>query len=333
MTSPGMNPCLKFLRDLLILAVILVVADRVSGTLLRKFYFTQVAGDAARTTFSIDSVQADLLILGSSRSTHHYVPAIFKDSLGLTAYNTGRDGNYLFFNYALLRSIFQRYKPEVVILDISLGDLYYNTDSYDRLSSLLPYYQGHPEIREIVNLKSPYERIKLLSKIYPFNSLLLNIITGNLDIHNTRAWSRSGYLPLTREMKDTRRKFTSFTGLEIDKKKLEVLSSFIALCRSNGVRVILVESPVFAMIYDPFTPIYLKKLAKEENIRFYDFTHDLLFLQNPSWFQDNEHLNEKGALEFSRILSGMIRNEWKDEGMPSPGKTTYHGKENLFCNK
>ena len=37
--------------------------------------------------------QYDVLIMGSSRAHHHYVPEIISDSLGLSCYNTGKDGN------------------------------------------------------------------------------------------------------------------------------------------------------------------------------------------------------------------------------------------------
>ena len=36
----------------------------------------------------------------------------------------------------------------MIIIDISPEELGYNATEYERLSSLLPYYQTHPEIRQ-----------------------------------------------------------------------------------------------------------------------------------------------------------------------------------------
>ena len=44
----------------------------------------------------MELTKADLLVFGSSRANHHYVPEVFEDSLKLTFYNTGKDGSGIF---------------------------------------------------------------------------------------------------------------------------------------------------------------------------------------------------------------------------------------------
>ena len=111
----------------------------------------------------------------------------------LSFYNAGRDGNFMFYHLAVLKGVLNRYSPKIVILDFVAEEFAQNQYSYDRLSSLLPYYKSHPEMRSIINLKSKYEKIKLLSQIYPYNSLMLTIAVGNSGVNKRKAIFKDMY--------------------------------------------------------------------------------------------------------------------------------------------
>ena len=93
----------------------------------------------------------------------------------------------------------KRYKPKIVVLDFNVEEFKLSPDNYDRIASLLPYYKNHLEVHSIIQLKSPYEKYKLLSKIYPFNSLLFTIAIGATDYNKSREQinDENGYIPLT----------------------------------------------------------------------------------------------------------------------------------------
>ena len=177
---------IRLFLKMILITVLILVFDRGIGTLLAKYYFSQESGGYFRTTYSIDSTSADVLVFGSSRANHSYVPEIFEDSLSLTFYNTGKDGNDILYNYAIFKAITKRYSPHIIIFDIRPENLAYNAFEYDRLSVLLPYYDDHPEIADIVNLRSPFENIKQISSIYRFNSMIFRIAMGNLEFNKKR---------------------------------------------------------------------------------------------------------------------------------------------------
>lgn len=56
-------------------------------------------GYTKRDNFISDEVDANILIFGSSRAAHHYVPSILSDSLGMSCYNCGLDGNGIIYGY------------------------------------------------------------------------------------------------------------------------------------------------------------------------------------------------------------------------------------------
>ena len=61
----------------------------------------------------------------------------------------------------MLKGVLKRYSPKIIILDIVNKEFQKNADSYEKISPLLPYYNSHPEIRSIVQLRSRYEKHKL----------------------------------------------------------------------------------------------------------------------------------------------------------------------------
>ena len=97
----------------------IMVADFVLGNTLKHLYFKVSSGLFQRTTFSIEENEAEVLIFGTSRANHHYDVKFIEQLTGLTAYNTGRDGNYIFYQTALLKSVLKRYRPKQVILDFT----------------------------------------------------------------------------------------------------------------------------------------------------------------------------------------------------------------------
>jgi len=194
---------IKLFYKFLVLGVVLFILDLAIGKILEHFYFKQTSGAFYRTTYSMDSTNAKILIFGSSRANHHYDPRIVEKELGMSCYNTGRDGNFLLYNYAIFETITQRYEPKIVIFDVNRNELSSTSDDYERLSALLPYKNRNNAIDKMIALSDPYVKIKCLSKIYPFNSLLLTIAIGNTTMNKSRKSDINGYVPLTGTWKST----------------------------------------------------------------------------------------------------------------------------------
>ena len=299
------NQFLRFALNLAVLILILFVIDRVAGNITKRFYFSQVAGANYRTTYAMDSTTADILVFGSSRASHHYVPEVFEDNLKMSFYNTGRDGNYLLYNAAIFQAIIKRYKPKIIIFDINPGDFYYNKDEYERLSSLLPYYKGHPEIRHFLNMRSPFEKYKLLSAIYPYNSCLITIAMRNLEYFKVHEDERKGYLPLYTQTKDLGLSSIEFKGI-IDSVKLQAVESIMIVCKKKNIKLITIISPFYAHIENDISCKIVSNLSQQYNAEYVSFISDSNFLNNSFYFQDMSHLNNVGATLFSSIVADLL---------------------------
>lgn len=224
----------------------------------------------------------------------------------MTCYNVGRGATSIFYHYAILKGILKRYSPKMIILEFAI--LNKDQASYDKMSSLLPYYGNHPEIRPFIILKSPFEKYKLSSKIYPFNSLIFTIIAGNLI--NKERDDINGYVPLSKIWDEPVRIDSINKKYELDKNKIDCFENFIKDCNNMGIQLFVCVSPFFIKTtYSEYSTIIGQKIAETHNVKFYDFSNDTIFTSNNSLFADDIHLSDSGAIIFTNIVINRILND------------------------
>ncbi len=298
----------KITLNILLVCLMVFVLDFAIGKTLKYFYFKEKAGLHFRTTYSMEKTNAEILVFGSSRANHHYIPEIFEDSLKATFYNTGRDGNGIFYQTALLKSILKRYTPKFIILDYAGGFGRLDRKVYDNLSSLLPYYYSHKEIRKEIELRSPFERIKLVSKIYPFNSQILTIGIGNMDINEKRKPDNKGYVPLVSERAVTMEVYSSIKEDPIDSNKVKSFSEFVIVAKKSGAKVYIIYSPLFQQLSNYNEIAICNEICLKEGVPFFDFSRDRFYLNRGDLFYDGVHLNNDGATILSKMVAHRILN-------------------------
>lgn len=304
---------LNFLFKSLVFLVILFLLDFGIGNFLKYWYFKQYSGYLYRTTYAIDSTQAGIVIFGSSTANHQFIPYVFEKRLNISCYNTGRDGNSIFFHYAILEGILKRYVPKMVILAFDEDDFKRVQQSYDRITSLLPYYDSHPEFRSIIQLKSPIEKYKLLSKIYPYNSLIFAIGAGNAEFNRHREYinDNNGYVPLTETWKGKLNNDTSLPRYELDNNTIKYFKLFVKACLDSKVKLYIFYSPKYIRFkYEDESISIAKNIAKQNDIPFYEFTNNPYFLDRRDLYADPGHLNETGAKIYTQmVIDKIIQNE------------------------
>ena len=273
---------------------------------MKHFYFTETSGLHYRSTYAIDSTTAEVLVFGSSRANHHYVPQIFEDNLKMSFYNTGRDGNSLLYTLAVFKAIIKRYTPKIIIIDLMSSELSYNVQSYDRLSSLQPYYFKHPEIQKIVRLRGPFEKYKLLSSIYPFNSSFLTIIMGNMKLNIKRKKDYKGYVPLFNQINVPILVENEINSTDFDTTNIDAIKYISTVCKSKNIRLVFIQSPLYAKVTSTNSTTLIQKLATENNAFFLNYFNDSNFLKRPAFFQGKSHLNDEGAKMFSSTVTDWI---------------------------
>jgi hypothetical protein len=299
-----------FFLKLLIIGSTILILDQGLGKLLKHYYYKIDHAEQGRATYAIDLVRDDILILGSSRASHHYIPTIISDSLGISCYNAGKDKQGLFYCQAVLNAAMKRHVPKLVILDFSPNSFEKTEMELDELSVLLPYYRNHPEIQSIVNKRSKWEWIKTHSSLYCYNSLALQIIFNNIS-NQRDANETNGYVPLGNK-ENILVSPSDLYPIENnpEKKLITVLKDLINITKLNKCKLIVVVSPIYYSLANSTKDLELaKNICSQENITYFDYSQSAAFINNgPALFSDKQHLNNTGAALFSQTLCSDIKN-------------------------
>ena len=298
------NDLKRFLNNFALFVIILITLDFLIGGIFKYYYFKQRSGILYRTTYTIDSTKANLLVFGSSRATHHYVPSIFESKLHTTFYNAGRDGCNLIYYSAVISAVLERYTPKHIIIDLTPNELDFSEEG--RLSPLLPYYKN-PVVYNYIKYNSKFENWKLLSKMYPFNSIFTTIIIGNLATNKSQILEDKGYIKLENTMPF--HPIKTFKHGQIIDNRVEILNELLAKLNKKHIAVTLVVSPSYFLYSknDPVIVAIQKLVAKHDNINFFNYENDPAFAKY-QLYSDDDHLNEWGAQKFSQDLTTKLIN-------------------------
>ena len=317
------HPVIKFLLRLAAFGILLLVLDQALGYAFKTVYFHQRVGQFSQTTYAVDSAAQDIMVFGSSRAVRHYASPVIAEALGLGCYNAGRDGQMIPYAAAVQEIALNRHTPKLVVLDINPWELAPNPSKYEKLSILLPYTDHHKELGPYIDEISSFERHKLFSKVYPYNSSVFILATNALFPKSAKK-DENGYLPLEGTMTEAQLN-TYQTGMEAryekiklkkelpDEKAIGYYKKFLDNAARLRVPVLVVISPT--ILKDPF---WLDNQAEEKqlaisiakqypNIHFLDYSSDPAFNNHPEKFSDVFHLNKKGAEEFSAGFAKYIK--------------------------
>ena len=258
-------------------------------------------GNSANVYYICEQCKEDIILMGSSRMKRHYIPLVFEDSLNMTCYNAGIDGNGIILNYGFLEMILQRYTPKLIIYDVINFDMY-KDDNMKYLANLRPYY-NKPEISNIFFDVDKSERWKMCSNIYRYNSILFELIGNNLHPLNS---FEKGYWPGYKEMDYEPAPQTNIK-YEVDSLKLKYVEKFIDLAQKHNVKIAFSVSPSYyaSLMADFNNPI--KSICQKRDVPFVDSFFDNEICLNKKYWSDPFHMNDSGARTFSKKMVGKIR--------------------------
>ena len=249
--------------------------------------------------------------MGSSRARHHYDPHIISDSLGLKCYNAGYDGNGIILAYGLYNLIRDRYKPKVIVYDLTLGfDCYeYPEDQQDKryISQLKPYY-WHPSVQDIVKRISDEEYYKLFSGLLRYNCKTVNLAKEYIQ---TVPMYDLGYAPLKGQMDYEPTNYEEIPNdAPIDKVKLKFFEDFIKAVQRDSVELLMCISPRYK---SSSKELYgaIESLCAEYNVTLFDFYENAAFSSNKDLFEDAAHLNRSGATLYTEMTICDVKNYFK----------------------
>lgn len=309
MTKEEVKQVGRLFKKLFILFVLLFVCDRLIGTWLENAYKHAPQGDIQTFAHSITDPSEDIFIYGSSRAVHGYDTKIFQDSLGLSCFNSARENSNILYHATILKEMFKKHTPKIVVLDVSAKELTWRSAENSKAvlaSMILPYVRVDTSFKNIAAQLFPDELRKAeISKIYPYNSLVLPLVVGKRKMKD--ADNINGYVPL--KGNKIAGKMPAFTDENdnTDPSAQKDFEDFVRTVKEKNIKLYVVQSPILVKKFNTSVSLdTMKSILNKYGEAFWDYSFDTAFYKKQN-FYDNLHLNTTGAELFSAKLVSDIK--------------------------
>lgn len=281
-----------------------LVAD---GVLAKLPDYNIENGRLVKENYRLHRMDAEIVIIGSSRGAHHYVTSQLNDSIDnylgrhYTMYNGSVKGKFAVSNSCAAEVIASRYKPKLVIFDIPENQLR-STDLSD-FEQDAPFYKQDSIVRRYFNEIGFKEKVVKQSSAVRYNGMLMNLVASFFR----EVPVNDGYEPLHGTTIDTIQ--VEKNRPEIGDKQLNAYSennfkNVLRKYRVLGIPLVVTCSPRFRTKDDN---MQLAALCKEQGVPFIDLYNEEYLNQHPELFRDVSHLNDEGAHVFTARFFGELK--------------------------
>ncbi len=302
-----MNKDIKhFGISLIITAILLIATDFIIGYVADKVVdeMPNYSGQIAKDNYRLHRLETDIVILGSSRGSHHYVTSLLSDSIDnymgkeYSIYNAAIDGKFANSNSCAAEMIISRYRPKLVIIDIPESQLASNDVTDIKFSS--PFYRKDSIVRKYIDNISFEEKILMKSSLYRYNGKILRIASSFFRQKNVD----DGYLPLYGTTIDITKYDESTKEYNTE---TQILNPYSETNFRNVLRKYTAENiPLIIACSPSFRPNnnnnQLRELCNEFNVPFIELYDLPYFNEHPELFKDAKHLNNDGAHIYTKIF-------------------------------
>jgi len=294
----------RFLYRLLIFFMALVMVDFLFGLIMEQVFPLAKSGEIRENNDICLNGQYDILIMGSSRARHHYIPSIFQEVSGQSCYNCGRNGCGAILMYGFHQMVTRRYTPGLIIYDLSRFDFHEIPADDHNMRYIAPLrpYSMYPEIQEVFQAVSPLERIKNNSSLFRYNTLTVDILKDffGLDIS---PYNPDGFCGLQGVM-DGAPGTPSDRSSEEDSIKIHFFKELLSSASRKGIPIVCVLSPKYNSNEQDSDFVYgpIKQICSDLEIPVLDYFHWPTISSCKKYFKDPNHMNESGAVVFSHVI-------------------------------
>jgi len=298
----------KFLLKIILFFICVVAIDFAFGGIFTYLRSHAKGGITANCEYIANKANDDIIILGSSRATHHYVPKIIEDSLGVSCYNCGEEGNGVVLAYGRLRMLTNRYSPKLVIYEITPEfDYGTNEPNTKYLGYLRPYYDKEGIKNIFDDFDDDLSLFKMQSKMYQNTGRILVDLLDNIMLRD----NQQGYSPLYGRLDTTKvnsvRK--SLSEMTIDNLKFSYVEKMIKLCKDKNIPLVFMISPHYGL-HDELTDYEPEiALCRKYGVPCYNYINYVPIVGNAELFQDNSHMNDDGAVMYTQMIVKEVLNQ------------------------
>ncbi len=299
----------RFFTAIFVVLLMIAIVDFAVGFVFDKVMemLPNYSGELAKDNYRLHRLDTKIVILGSSRGSHHYVTQQLSDSINtffgedVSIYNAAIDGKYANSNSCAAEAIVARYRPKLVIYDLPESQLASSSAADIEFSA--PFYWNDSIVHRYLNNLGIKEKILMKSSLYRYNSKIIRIVSSLLRPTGVD----DGYLPLYGSSIDTTRvvplnKTTSTRVL--NDYTVNNFENVLKKYSSQNVPLIIVSSPSFKPNDNNEK---LSELCKKYKVPFIDLYDTPYFNSHPELFKDRKHLNDDGAHYYTALFFEKLK--------------------------
>lgn len=262
-------------------------------------------------------INADVLIMGSSRAWHHVDPHLVDSSLNMESYNMGIDG-YHFSMQITKYDIYRNYniKPTGIIYIV-------DHFSFDKRDDLFNKYQFIPYFNDtiITNKLKEYKGFSwehFNIPFYQYSGSQEICLAGLVEFMGIKSFKSDKYKGFRAENKNWESNFDlektenpKGKYASVNREVVDELDNFLSEVKSEGIEIVMVYAPEYIEFQkyvinrDQIIDLY-EHLARKNDIEFIDYSDHQICLDK-QYFYDPVHMNLKGSNIFTKDLMNHLK--------------------------
>lgn len=300
----------QFLKMVLIWATVaFLLASALDAIISSGLRRTDIRKYAVWNDIHHATIDADLVVIGSSRAWCAYNTYLLDSLLHCNSYNLGIDGHSL--NMQLIRyETYRRFNPapKVIVLNTDfISTFNVNADPQYEREQFFPYITD----KELIASVKDEKNLSLLERCFPlvrYFGYREDIATGVTSFFGRTVFPdggmHKGYRGNNYPWREPRT--DTLYHVVVDSSQVQLLDSFVSQIQAEGINVFFVESPVYMPLEDCYEGVdkfnsILDCISKSHGVRVFDYTQES-FCWNRNYFYDAGHLNSRGSEVFTRML-------------------------------
>lgn len=293
-----MKDFIKKVIVFLFLSILVIIAIVLSSNYIIK----------SRSSFKIDE-KITTLVIGHSHSECSVNDSILKNSLNLSS-----SGESYFYNYQKLKrlvsdnnhinTVFVEFTNNQV--DSMMNDWIWN---FEKMSHYLHLYSPFMDSEDLKLLLNHNPTDLLASYSIATRKHIYRIFNGDYNfIDEIGGFNGEKLSKVNKLIANNNFKSSISKNHSLSKSNLSYLRKMIDLCKERNIKIFLIRSPQHPLYADLSNEIIYQNVLKTqfEDVELFDF--NAMNLPN-SHYLDLDHLNYKGAEEFTKIFSDLIEND------------------------
>lgn len=298
-----MRRIIKFIG---IILIVIIITDILVGFGCRFFINNhRLSGEFGEIDYITNKSDNDIIILGSSVALNGINPNIINDSLGLSCYNGGANGQILSYYESLLECIVKRdKKPSILILGLRTNELA-GEGNGGRYNVFLPYYHtGMEEIDKKLESKSWEEKYLLYSNLYRYNPIWWRLFLYVFLPPEEKGKNGFTGKPVPMVYPELKNDISS----PITNERINSFLNMVHLCKKFNIQLIVFFPPMYFHYTDKTETIdYVEKYCINNGIPCYNDSQDSTFLSDSHLFYDNVHVNIVGCNKYTQIILERLK--------------------------